>query len=853
MARVNKSEARDWTTEYADGGIQQVGLSDEILGSMRSYIDYTLTDRALPYIDGLKPVHRAILWCMWDKGLKSTSSRKKSLSVSGDVVGRAHPHSGDAVYGAISGMTRSNADDSRCGACSLNLSLIDGKGNWGAEFFDRPASPRYTEIRLSKSGEDCVRDVAKGAVFMNPTFDTEWVIPEVLPVRLPLLLINGCDGLAYGYNVQWLPHNPSEAIDACLVRIDNPECSVEDIRKVLPGPDFPSGGIIVDRDENGISMGLSIGKGNMSVTSRYTIERIGRRNVINFYQTPYLIARSGGKKTDKIPASIVMGISRFAEEHPDCGITDVKNLSDKDHECLIEVSVKASVNAEAVAAMLVNPQNRTRLTETVSYRQSAVIGDYEESNEADASGASDILRMSNLKPMDLGILEYLDSFIKFRCACVINASRSEKKKLETRCHLQEGLLTSLLDIDEVIAVIRKSQNKDTAHKNLKKRFRLDDEQAAYILGISLARLTRSDRIEIENECKKLNNRIKELNTILSNSKNVLGEVRKQLEELRDAQTIGRRTTIISSDGKVLAKAQNETKEQLEMAKRIATYASSSNGVQGKNIAEDESAAATVPSLSVSGTTTVFLTADGKLFQTTKKTSAAIIQTIRNIDINSEIIVVLEDGNSIRVPAYELPTTPSFISKRCVGVMSLGTDGKTDGMLSLTTSDGKVKVLDLSTLTKNKECPVISLARNARLLSARPYEEESFFVFITSNANLLRFPVSSVNAQGRTSAGVAGIKLVDNAKVIYANICSDKDTVLTFTNKTGKSTPLIEFPPKGRGSQGVRCHRFLKGETELTKAFVGANPKMSTGELNSSTRDASGTALEGIGNIIVSLE
>ena len=852
MARKTaKQDDRNWVEDYADGGINYLGLDEEILQSMRSYIDYTLTDRALPYIDGLKPVHRAILWCMWDKGLKHNAGRAKSLAVSGDVVGRAHPHSGDAVYGAIAGMTRSNGDDSRCGACGGTLCTIDGKGNWGAEFFDKPASPRYTEIRLSKSGEACVQDVPKGAVFMNPTFDAKWVLPEVLPVRLPLLLINGCDGLAYGYNVQWLPHNPAEALAAVITRMDNPKCTAADIRKVMPGPDFPSGGIIVDRSENGIDAGFETGKGNMSVTSRYTISKEGRRNIISFYETPYMVARSGGKRTDKVPASIVMGVTKFAEEHPQYGITDVKNLSDKDHECLVEVSVKSAVNPEVVAAALVNAANRTRLTETVSYRQSAVIGDYEESPVPDASGAEGVLKLSHLKPQDLNMLEYLDAFIEFRCACVVNAANSERKKLLRRKHLQDGLLAALLDIDEVISIVRNSQDKESAHKNLKKHFKLDDEQADYVLGISLSRLTRSDRIEIEDETKKMAARIKELEKILSSKKNIRAEVRKQLVELQEEQTLARRTTIVSENGKILAKAAGESRDQQAQAKAIAAAAQGkvAQVSAGKSADGDDDSAPAVPSLIVEGSTNVFLSPDGKICQTTRK-APAHVQKLIDVDLHSTMLLVFEDGNSLRTKVHELPSKPSVVMKKCVGFMDLGKDGElADKQLALATSDGIVKVLKCDTLTKAEECPVMAVNPQAKILAARPYDDSSFFVFITSAANLLRFPVSSVNAQGRTSSGVAGIKLTEGAKVVFASVSPETDIVVSVTNKTAKQTLLSEFPAKGRGSQGVRCHKFLKGEEALTQAYVGAAPAISQGELPElAARDASGKPVEGAGSL-----
>lgn len=816
MAKKKTNEMQDdrnWAKDFADGGKNEIQLGDEIANSMRTYIDYTLTDRALPYIDGLKPVHRAVLWYMWDNGHRNTNNYTKSQAIAGGVISKIHPHSSDAVYLAAAGLTRDKADDTRCGACQLNASLIDGHGNFGASFEDKPAAPRYTEMRLSKNGEACARDTGIGAVFMNPTFDAKGKVPEVMPVRIPLLLMNGSNGLAYGYNVSWLPHNPTEAIQACIMRLDNPKCTASDIKTVMPGPDFPSGGILIDREEDGITAAYETGFGSASLTSRYNIIPASRgRHLIDFYETPYGVNRSGEK-------SIVASIGAFSDKHPECGITDVKNLSGGEHDCLIEVSIKSGINADAVAQALVNSSSGTMLTQTVSYRQSAVIGKFEKADIADATGRDGMLRLTNPKPQDINVLGYIDAFIDFRRACVYNACEHEKKKALEQKHLIDGMLTALLDIDEVIRVIRTSQNKDTAKNNLKKKFKLDNIQADYILAIPLARLTRSDKIKLEGNSKDLAAKAKKLEKIMSSDKNIRAEVRHQLEEELENQTVPRRTTIVSPKGKIIAKAGKETREQQTEALTIASYAT------GAPVSKKNENAISAASLSVSGTTNAYLNPDGKVYRDEKK-RMGWIQKIEDLDLNATVLLIFEDGDSLRIPAHELPAKAAIAKKKCTGIIVIATG---EELVSLTTDDGKVKVLQCSTLTKATECPVMTVSKDSKVMSARPYNPEHHFIFINTEGQLVHFPCSQVNSQGRTSAGMAGAKLPTGTKALFAGSLSENAMVVSSKGDDLKVTALADIRAMNRGTSGTKFHKVKKGE-KIIMAVVRENPNGSRTKL-----------------------
>lgn len=843
-----KDDNRDWAVNYADGGIDRIGLSDEILKSMQSYIDYTLVERALPYIDGCKPVIKASLWAAWKLGLKSSGTYLKSATLANDTVGRYHAHNSAAVYGAIAGSTRENGDDTRGTGCGIQLSLFNGRGSWGDTAPEnRPAADRYTEVKLSKTGETSIKDTANGAVFMLPSFDAKSVIPQLLPTHLPLLLINGSDGLAYGYNVSWLPHNPSEAIKACLYRIDNPKCTVEEIRKIMPGPDFPSGGILIDRREGGVKEAYETGFGNVSVCARYEIEAGNRgKHTINIYQSPYKVPHSPTDDKAKDSTSIVGGIIGFAKEHPEYGITDVKNLSDYDHECFIEVSVRSGIDPNAVAAALMDRASKTHLNETISYRQSVVLGDFIEAAEPDATGVEGVLRLCNPIPRDVGILEYIDAFIDFRVACNTNSGKFERNKAMEQKHLIDGMLTALIDIDKIIEIVRSSKNKEAAKKGLIKHFKIDDVQADYILAIPLARLTKSDKIQLEGNSKSLAAKIKSLNKMLSSRKNLIAETRRQLEEELEQQVIPRRTTIVNDRGKIVAKAITDKGAKLEETKNIiATVFGEKTSMSVSANSHIDTSSPSDP-LAMSGKTTIYLTNKGELASSDKGDISGFIYKLPDVDMNDNVLVIYSDGSSTRIKGFEIHSKPSLIGKQAVGIAKYNEESPVN--IVMTTSDGKVKVLDATTLTKNPDCDIMKVSTGAEILSARPIADgDQQVVFVASNANLLKFPASSVPVQGRTSAGVAGFKLVKDSKIIGAFIADDGDILVTNTGKSVKVTPLSEYPVKGRGSQGVRSHKFLAGEDALIGAYIGSNPKRSDKKAlpKPAARDASGTKQQGL--------
>lgn len=848
MARnaKKKSVEIDWENDYANGGMDRISLADEILTSMQSYIDYTLVERALPYIDGCKPVIKASLWAAWKLGLKPNAPYLKSATVNADVVGHYHAHNPAAVYGAIAGVTREKGDDTRGTGCAVTLSLFDGHGSWADTAPEaEAASDRYTEVKLSKTGASCIKDTVSGAVFMLPSFDAKNVLPQLMPSHLPLLLINGSDGLAYGYNVSWLPHNPSEAIQACLHRIDNPKCTSEDIRKIMPGPDFPSGGILIDRSEGGLKEAYATGFGNVSVCARYEIAQGNRgKHMINIYQTPFKVPHSSQDKSSG--TSILGGIIEFAKSHPEYGIVDVKNLSDYEHECFIEISIKAGIDPNIVAAAIMS-SSKTHLNETVSYRQSVVLGDFVESPEPDATGVEGVLKLTNPVPRDTGMLEYIDAFIDFRVACNTNAGKFERDKAMEQKHLIDGMLTALIDIDKIIEIVRSSKDKEAAKRGLMKHFKLDEIQADYILAIPLSRLTKSDKIQLESNSKNLAAKIKSLNKMLSSRKNLIAEVKLQLEEELEQQVLPRRTTIVNAKGKIVAKAHTDKGAKLDETKGIISTVFDEQAALPVASQSDDKKPVVADSLKMSGKKDIYLTGNGELASSDDVDS--FVYKLPEVDMQDNVLIIYPDGSSTRIKGFEVPSKPGIVGKKAVGIARYDEEDPIN--IAMATNDGKVKILDASTLTKNPDCDVIKVGKGAEVLVARPVRDgDQHFVFIASNANLIKFPTASVPIQGRTSAGVAGIKLVKDSRVIDAFVCDEEDVLVTNTGKSLKVTPVSKYPVKGRGAQGVRCHKFLSGENELIGAYIGSSPKRIDRKASlpsPAARDASGTKQNGLSN------
>lgn len=836
--------------EFAGGGIFEAPLDKEILTSMRSYIDYTLTDRAIPYVDGMKPVHRAILWCMSDMGLKPGAGYRKSASVAGNGIAKFWPHSADAFYLASAGLARQKGDDSRAAACKLNLCLVDGHGNFGASYEDEPAAPRYSEERLSETGQSCVDDVARGAVFMEPTFDAKSKMPQLLPTRMPLLLINGSDGLAYGYNVNWMPHNPVEAMRVCVAAVrKGGEISTDRILHYMPGPDFPSGGIVIDDAEGGLRQAIETGFGSFTLTSRYRVVDGKRgRHVIQFYETPFGVNRSAASESDS--KSIIRGVSKFIDDHPEYGMTDVKNLAGADDDCLIEVYVKSGSNPETAAAALLDPASKTNLTVRMAYRQSMVTGDWEPSEVPDASDEKGVLHLVNVRPRDMGVAEYVRAWIDFRRACIRNETAKDERDSRAKAHLLEGTLAVLADIDRLIAIVRKSDGRDKAKDAVMRAFKIDDAQAERVLSIPLGRLTRTDEVKLRADVKELNERADADAALLADQSLVDRQITDELTEEARRHKMARRTTIVSAGGTIVAGVDGKDGQRCIPGVKAVKRAT----VNG-NDDVDEDADNEASGFYSAGPADLFRDASGRVW--TGDAKPTHVQREHAEEALSRCLIVGVDGTARRMTCTDVPKKPSIIGGPAAGVVPLGDLGPDGGAAPagdaiILTASGKVKRLSGTDLpVRTDEFPVIALAPGDSVIWASPFDPASQVTFVTSDAKLLTFPESEIDhAQGRSAGGVAGISPRKGARVIGGFATPAGATVITSTGTGAKLTPLSEFPTHGRGTSGVGCQRMLKGENALTFAFVGAGAQALDADgndvaLSTSPRDSSGERVRGV--------
>lgn len=651
---------------------------------------------------------------------------------------------------------------------SMRVKLVDGHGNFGGTPDDSPASSRYTESRLSKEGAAFIGEIKENSVDFVPNFDGSTTQPSVLPATFPNLLINGTSGIAVGMATNMPPHNPNEAINAAKLLIKNPEASLEDLMKIIPGPDFPTGGIILGQDQ--LLEAYSTGKGIIKIRARIEVESLpgGRHRLIakeHPYQTGF----------EKIIDSIKSEISKKRIQ----GITKVIDLTDRRLGTHLVIEVKSGINPQTIIKAL--------------YRYTPLEISFGIQNLALVEG----------QPKYVGLKELLEIFIKHRREVVTRRTISRKEKREARMHLIKGLLLVLADIDKAIAIIRAADDTESARSTLMSSFKIDEIQGEYVLSLQLRRLTKYDTLELNVEHDKLEKEIKELNNILNN-KNVLDElIITELDEV---------AKIIGSE-----RRSEVSKESIDVYTEVG----------GAKVKVD-SEVSDLPEA------TVYLNNKGQLLTE----PAGII--VDSVVYKGTFLGISKDGHAHRMRAGD----------QYPGIIALAPDMPL-GNIVIGTKQGIIKIVSPEYPTRQEDFPIIGLNPKDEVVGARwsASIEDKTAVFISSDSSLLKFPASKVRPQGRNAGGVAGINLEEGQQVIAFNLVSDADAIVaTFTGITVKSTPLNLYPPKGRGSKGVRSHKFLKGESELKLASIGKEvvalsgvKKVKLPEI-SPKRDGSGAAI-----------
>ncbi|TRV80063.1 DNA topoisomerase IV subunit A [Streptomyces sp. 130] len=789
--------------------ILDIDVVDEMQGSFLEYAYSVIYSRALPDArDGLKPVHRRIVYQMNEMGLRPDRGFVKCARVVGEVMGKLHPHGDASIYDALVRMAQ---------PFSMRLPLVDGHGNFGSMGNDDPpAAMRYTECRMADATSLMTESIDEETVAFQSNYDGQEQEPVVLPAAYPNLLVNGTTGIAVGMATNMPPHNLGEVIAAARHLIKHPGADLETLMRFVPGPDLPTGGRIVGL--GGIKDAYANGRGSFKIRATAAVENVTpRRKGLVVTELPFTVG----------PEKVISKIKDLVSAKKLQGIADVKDLTDRSHGLRLVIEIKNGFVPEAVLEQL--------------YKLTPMEESFGINNVALVDG----------QPLTLGLKELLEVYLDHRFDVVRRRSEFRRTKRRNRLHLVEGLLVALVDIDEVIRLIRSSDNSAQAKERLMERFSLSEIQTQYILDTPLRRLTRFDRIELESERDRLDAEIAELTSILESDTELRKLVSAELAAVAKKFGTARRTVLLESAGSQVASVP------LEVADDPCRVLLSSTGLLART-ANDE------PIVVPEGA---------------KRSKHDVIVSAVAATARGDVGVVTSGGRLLRLPVIDLPQLPdTHAAPNLSGGAMVGeflTLGPDEEVVCLTTLDESSPGLAIGTLqgvvkrvvpdypANKDELEVITLKDGDRIVGAtelRTGEED--LVFITSDAQLLRYPAAQVRPQGRAAGGMAGVKLGAGAQVLsFAAVDPAADAaVFTVAGSHGtlddsvltcKLTPFDQYPRKGRATGGVRCQRFLKGEDVLVFAWAGALPARAAQKNGAPAslpepdprRDGSGTPLE----------
>ena len=762
--------------EPVEEHILDVDVTEEMESSFLEYAYSVIYSRALPDArDGLKPVQRRILFSMDEMGVRPDRGHVKCARVVGQVMGVLHPHGDTAIYDALVRMAQPWA---------MRLGLVDGHGNFGS-LDAGPAAMRYTECRMAPPALAMTRGLDEETVDFRPNYDGRETEPVVLPAALPNLLVNGATGIAVGMATNIAPHNLVEVVAALKQLLADPGIGLQEVMRFLPGPDFPTGGRIIGLD--GVRDAYATGRGTFRIRATAKVEKVSARRMgIVVTELPYMIG----------PERIIEQIRKAVTDRKLTGIADVKDLTDLVNGTRLVIEVKNGINPDALLEQLYRV---TKLEDTFAINAVALVDG---------------------EPRTLGLLELLQVYLDHRLEVVLRRSRFQLRRATERLHLVRGLMIAIADIDDVIAIIRTSEDAALARTRLMSAFDLDEAQANYILDMQLRRLTKYSTIELERESDELAATIAGLREIIDDPTVLHRVVAGELDDVAREFGTPRRTVLLASGGIPTAAAA-----PLEVPDEPCWVLLSGTGL----VARIDSAS----HLPQSG-------------RSAHDVAVSVVRTTAHSDFG----VVTNRGRLVRCRAIELPVVPVLATapslqggspaaelwplengERPLALTTL--DDNSPG-LALGTRLGTVKRVRPEILNKDS-WEVIRLDEGDEVVGAvETGEDGAHLAFITSDAQLLHFPAESVRPQGRAGGGMAGIKLSPGAEVIWFGRADPvTDEVVTVSGSSialpetefgaAKVTRMDVYPPKGRATGGVRCHRFLKGEDRLLLAAIGHAP------------------------------
>ncbi|EJH4706924.1 DNA gyrase subunit A [Listeria monocytogenes] len=731
--------------------ITEINLNKEMRTSFLDYAMSVIVARALPDVrDGLKPVHRRILYAMNDLGMTSDKAYKKSARIVGEVIGKYHPHGDTAVYFTMVRMAQD---------FSYRNMLVDGHGNFGSVDGDMAAAMRYTEARMSKISMELLRDINKDTIDYADNYDGSEREPVILPARFPNLLVNGSSGIAVGMATNIPTHHLGEVIDGVLALSHDPEITIRDLMEYIPGPDFPTAGMIMGR--SGIRRAYESGRGSITVRGRVDIEekKNGKETIV-ITEIPYQVNK----------ARLVERIAELAREKKIDGITSLNDESDRSGMRIV-IEVRRDISASVIVNNLFK---MTALQTTFGINMLALVDNH---------------------PKVLNLKEILYYYLEHQKVVIRRRTEFELRKAEARAHILEGLRIALDNIDAIIKLIRGSKTSDVAKEGLMTQFNLSDKQAQAILDMRLQRLTGLEREKIEEEYQNLVALINDLKAILADDERILEIIREELEEIKVKYADKRRTEILAGDLVSLEDEDLIPEEEvaITLTKRgyikrlpLSTYRSQrrgGRGIQGISTHEDDF----VEHLVATSThdTLLFFTNTGKVYR-------------------SKGYEVPEYGRTAKgIPIINLLGIESQEQVNAVINLSEFTD---DSYLFFTTKHGVVKRTTLSQFAKIRQSGLraVELRENDELISVQMTDGSKNMIIATKHGQSIYFPEENIRVMGRTAAGVRGIRLREDDEVIGMEVLEDDEKVLVVTEKGyGKQTPASQYPLRNRGGMGVK--------------------------------------------------
>lgn len=735
-----------------DRNLVDVNLTSEMKTSFIDYAMSVIVARALPDVrDGLKPVHRRILYGMNELGVTPDKPHKKSARITGDVMGKYHPHGDSSIYEAMVRMAQ---------WWSYRHMLVDGHGNFGSMDGDGAAAQRYTEARMSKIAMEMLRDINKNTVDFADNYDGSEREPLVLPSRFPNLLVNGATGIAVGMATNIPPHNLGETIDAVKLVMDNPDVTTRDLMEVLPGPDFPTGALVMGK--SGIHRAYDTGKGSIVLRARTEIEQTksGRERIV-VTEFPYMVNKT------KVHEHIV----RLAQEKRIEGITAVRDESSREGvRFIIEVRRDASANV-----ILNNLFKLTSLQTNFSFN---------------------MLAIEKGVPKILSLRQILDNYIDHQKEVIVRRTKFDKAKAESRAHILEGLLIALDHLDEVITIIRNSETDTIAQAELMSRFDLSERQSQAILDMRLRRLTGLERDKIQSEYNDLLALIADLADILAKPERVITIIKDELEDIKRKFADQRRTELMV--GEVLSLEDEDLIEEEDVLitlsnkgyiKRLGqdefrTQKRGGRGVQGTGVNDDDFVRELVSTSTHDAM--LFFTNQGRVYRLKGYEIPEYGRTAKGLPIVN--LLKLDDGETIQT------------------IINVKSDDFHDKYLFFTTRQGVVKRTSVSAFSNIRQngLKALSLRDNDELINVLLTNGQEDIIIGTHLGYSVRFQESAVRNMGRLATGVKGVNLRKNDYVIGADHIADNRNVLTITEKGyGKQTPASEYPTKGRGGKGIK--------------------------------------------------